>query len=129
MRRRGPVAAWVVVWLALLAAPLQLSEFWEQTGLFAMAAIIGAIGLTLLTGTTGQLSLAHAFFLAVGAYGYSYFAGTSTNIGGGVIVHGAGLPPFLAMVLAGLLAPAPAAPCRPLARPLRRAFPRGAALP
>ena len=33
---------------------------------------IGAIGLNMLTGTTGQLSLAHAFFLAVGAYGYAY---------------------------------------------------------
>ena len=29
-----------------------------------MAAAIGAIGLTILTGTTGQLSLAHAFFVA-----------------------------------------------------------------
>ena len=41
-----------------------------------MAAVIGAIGLTILTGTAGQLSLAHAFFVAVGAYGYCYFAGT-----------------------------------------------------
>src|SRR5256714_3428364 len=102
MRRRGPVAAWVVVWLALLAAPLQLSEFWEQTGLFAMAAIIGAIGLTILTGVTGQLSLAHAFFLAVGSYGYCYFAG---HKGLGVeAAAGLGLPPLLAVVLAVLLA-------------------------
>src|SRR3954451_23242808 len=91
------------MWGLLLLAPLQLSEFWEQTGLFAMAAIIGAIGLTILTGTTGQLSLAHAFFLAVGAYGYCYFAGSN----GGVQVEkvsGLGLPPLLALVLAVLLA-------------------------
>ena len=44
-----------------------------------MAAIIGAIGLTILAGTTGQLSLAHAFFVAVGAYGYCYFAGHATR--------------------------------------------------
>src|SRR2546423_5411541 len=116
MRRRGPVAAWVVVWLALLAAPLQLSEFWEQTGLFAMAAIIGAIGLTILTGTTGQLSLAHAFFLAVGAYGYCYFAGH----GGGIQVenvHGLGLPPLLAMGLALLLAGVCGAASPPTAGP------------
>ena len=51
-----------------LALPLYLEEFWLQTGLFAMfGAIVGAIGLNLLVGTTGQLSLAHAFFVAVGA--------------------------------------------------------------
>src|SRR5437764_4633006 len=67
-----------------------------------MAAIIGAIGLQILTGTTGQLSLAHAFFLAVGAYGYCYFAG---HKGLGVeAASGLGLPPLLAMVLAVLLA-------------------------
>src|SRR5256885_16465232 len=104
MRRRGPVAAWVVVWLALLAAPLQLSQFWEQTGLFAMAAIVGAIGLTILTGVTGQLSLAHAFFLAVGSYGYSYFA-RHKGLGGGAGAGPRRPPP-----------PAPG-PGRPLFRP------------
>src|SRR2546423_8752719 len=120
MRRRGPVAAWVVVWLALLAAPLQLSEFWEQTGLFAMAAVIGGIGLTILTGVTGQLSLAHAFFLAVGAYGYCYFAG---HKGLGVeAAAGLGLPPLLALILAVLLAGAGGAVSSPPSGPLRGVF-------
>jgi branched-chain amino acid transport system permease protein len=101
-RRRGPKVALVVMWALLLLGPYQLSQFWEQTGLFAMAAIIGAIGLQILTGTTGQLSLAHAFFLAVGAYGYCYFAG---HKGLGVeAASGLGLPPLLAMVLAVTLA-------------------------
>ena len=86
----------------LLIAPFFLAQFWEQAGLFAMAAVIGAIGLTILTGTTGQLSLAHAFFLAVGAYSYCYLAG---HKGVGVeAVSGLGLPPLLAMILAVLLA-------------------------
>ena len=38
-----------------------------------------AIGLTLLVGITGQLSLAHAFFVAVGAYGYCYLAGETPD--------------------------------------------------
>ena len=59
----------------LLALPFYLDRFWLQAGLFAMAAAIGAIGLNLLTGATGQLSMGHAFFLAVGAYGYCVFAG------------------------------------------------------
>ncbi len=58
-----------------LAAPLSLTSFWLQTGLFAMAAAIGAIGLTMLVGVTGQISLGHAFFVAVGAYGYAFLAG------------------------------------------------------
>lgn len=94
----------VVLLLVLLALPLYVTAFWLQLGLFVFAAAIGAIGLNLLTGVTGQLSLAHAFFLAVGAYGYSYFAGSDTGIGGGVVVHGMGLDPLLAMVLAVLLA-------------------------
>ena len=39
-----------------------------------MAAMIAAIGLSLLVGIAGQLSLAHAFFVAIGAYGYAYLA-------------------------------------------------------
>jgi branched-chain amino acid transport system permease protein len=105
MRRRpGAKLGWVVVWALLLIAPYQLSSFWELTGLFAMGAIIGAIGLTILTGTAGQLSLAHAFFLAVGAYGYCYFAGSSGGTTAASHVAGLGLPPLLALVLAVLLA-------------------------
>jgi len=88
--------------VALIIAPFFLAQFWEQAALFAMAGIIGAIGLTILTGTTGQLSLAHAFFAAVGAYGYCYFAGHATV--GVEKVAGLGLPPLLAMVLAVALA-------------------------
>src|SRR3954471_2056814 len=105
------------MWVLLVLAPYQLSQFWEQTGLFAMAAIIGAIGLQILTGITGQLSLAHAFFLAVGAYGYAYFAG---HKGLGIeSTAGLGLPPLLAMILAVLLAGACGALFSPLSARLR----------
>ena len=100
--RAGPAcAALVVLWIAA-PIPFYLEPFWLQTGLFAMAAAIGAIGLTILTGTAGQLSLAHAFFVAVGAYGYCYFAGGEAL--GVDAPSGLGLPPVLAMVLAVALA-------------------------
>jgi len=89
-----------------LAAPLSLNGFWLQTALFAMAAAIGAIGLTLLVGVAGQLSLAHAFFVAVGAYGYAALAG-------------AGLPTPLAAVGAVGLAGAAGALFSPIAGQLR----------
>src|SRR5262245_44086793 len=47
----------LVAFAALLVVPYFAEAFWLQTGLFAMAAAIAAIGLTLLVGTTGQLSL------------------------------------------------------------------------
>lgn len=68
-----------------------------------MAAAIGAIGLNLLTGSTGQLSMGHAFFLAVGAYGYCVLAGESSTENGHALT-GLGLPSWLAAVLAVLLA-------------------------
>jgi branched-chain amino acid transport system permease protein len=90
--------------VVLLALPLYLTSFWLQTGLFAMAAIIGAIGLTLLVGVTGQLSLGHAFFVAIGAYGYGYLAGSSGATVGVQSATGLGLPPLVAMIGAVLLA-------------------------
>src|SRR4051794_27960074 len=82
-----------------------------------MSAIVGAIGLTILTGTTGQLSLAHAFFIAVGAYGYCFFAGHKTT--GAESAAGLGLPPLLAMALAILLAGACGAAFSPISGRLR----------
>ena len=108
---------WIALWVVLLLTPLYLERFWMQTGLFAMAAAIGAIGLTILVGTTGQLSLAHAFFLAIGAYGYCYFAGGETL--GVQATAGLGLPPFIAMVLAVLLAGLAGAAFSPIAGRLR----------
>ncbi|MCT2594343.1 branched-chain amino acid ABC transporter permease [Streptomyces sp. N2-109] len=91
MRRVGPArAAGAAAAVLLCAFPFYLDAFWLQVGLFSMAAAIGAIGLNLLSGTSGQLSLGHAFFLAVGAYGYVWLAGEP----------GPGLPPAVAMVLA-----------------------------
>jgi branched-chain amino acid transport system permease protein len=97
--RRARQFLWLLVAVLAVAAPLSLTGFWLQTGLFAMAAAIGAIGLNLLVGVTGQLSLAHAFFVALGAYGYAYLAGTGDGR-----VSGLGLPTPVAMVGAVILA-------------------------
>ena len=86
----------------LAALPIYLESFWLQTGLFAMAAVIAAIGLTLLVGLAGQLSLAHAFFVAIGAYGYAFLAGQ--EVPGGDAPSGLGLPPLVALVGAVALA-------------------------
>ncbi len=99
--------------------PFYLDAFWLQTGLFAMSAAIGAIGLNLLTGATGQLSMGHAFFLAVGAYGYVYLASED-----GPHVAGLGLPTPLAFIGAIVLAGRRGRPVQPHRRTAARRLPR-----
>jgi branched-chain amino acid transport system permease protein len=91
----------LAVLVVALALPLYVDEFWLRTGFAVSGAVIGAVGLNLLVGTTGQLSLAHAFFLAVGAITYVFAAGEPG--GTATKVNGLGLPPVLAMVLGVLV--------------------------
>jgi branched-chain amino acid transport system permease protein len=116
--RAARLAACAVAVIVALAVPFYLESFWLQTGLFAMAAIIGAIGLTLLVGVAGQLSLGHAFFVAIGAYGYAYLAGESTP-GAETGPGGLGLPPLVALVGAVLAAGLAGAAFSPIAGRLR----------
>jgi branched-chain amino acid transport system permease protein len=109
--RRLPLA------LALLVAvllPFLLNDFWLQTGLFAMAAVVGAIGLTLLVGVAGQLSLGHAFFAALGAYTYAWTVGEVGDPAAGL-----GLPAILGIVLAGVVAALAGALFSPISGRLR----------
>lgn len=95
--RRAAIVAGVLVMLAL---PFYLDGYWLLIGILAMSAGVGAIGLNLLVGSAGQLSLAHGFFIAVGAYTYCLAAGESESVGGGVAVVGLGLPPLVGAVVA-----------------------------
>jgi branched-chain amino acid transport system permease protein len=54
--------------LVMLVLPFQLGTSALTTATFVVIAAIGATGLNVLTGYAGQISLGHAFFLAVGAY-------------------------------------------------------------
>ncbi|MEV0959330.1 branched-chain amino acid ABC transporter permease [Streptomyces sp. NPDC049951] len=120
LRRPAPYL-WLAGSVLLLLFPFYLDRFWLQAGLFAMAAAIGAIGLNLLTGSTGQLSMGHAFFLAVGAYGYCVLAGESSTENGHALT-GLGLPSWLAAVLAVLLAGAVGGLFSPIAGRLSGAY-------
>lgn len=70
---RATKVAFAVLALLYFVLPAQLTDFQlsvlNRAGIFA----IGALGLNLLTGYTGQVSLGHAFFLAVGAYTWAHF--------------------------------------------------------
>ena len=63
----------VVLALVWLATPSYVSDYWLDVLARCGLAAIGAIGLNLLTGYTGQISLGHAFFIGVGAYVAAWF--------------------------------------------------------
>ncbi len=74
--RSGWRKAAVVFGLAVyLLAPFVLSDFQLSIVDYAGIAAIGAIGLNVLTGYTGQISLGHGFFLGAGAYTAAYVGG------------------------------------------------------
>lgn len=70
--RRLALAGLVIAFLA--ATPLFLRSYNVYLLSLAAVNIIAAVGLALLTGYTGQLSIGHAGFLAIGAYGAALLA-------------------------------------------------------
>lgn len=90
---------WERIGIALLAAvmigwPLLASVNWVTVANLAMIAVVGSVALMILTGFTGQISLGHAAFLALGAY-------TTAILGARF-----GLPLWLAMPASGAVAAA-----------------------
>ncbi len=59
------LALWAVV---LIAIPLVADDYWLSIANLACVAVVGSVGLMILTGFAGQISLGHAAFLALGAY-------------------------------------------------------------
>jgi len=54
--------------IVALAYPWVVSANWVTVANLALVAIVGSVALMILTGFTGQISLGHAAFLAIGAY-------------------------------------------------------------
>ena len=66
----GVVLAWtVVLLLVLFTIPLFTPNYYVYLLNIIMVHVILAVGLNILVGSTGQISLGHAGFFAIGAYG------------------------------------------------------------
>jgi len=91
-----PVARWTVaVIVALLCiAPFALHEYYVSILNLILVATVGALGLNILVGYTGQISIGHAAFMSVGAY-------TAANLAVRL-----GLPFWLTLPAGGLMAAA-----------------------
>jgi branched-chain amino acid transport system permease protein len=80
--------------IALLAFPFVANPHWLGIGNLALVTIVGAVGLMILMGFTGQISLGHAAFMAIGAY-------TAAVMGSRL-----GVPFWIVLPVAGTLAAA-----------------------
>ncbi len=67
--KSGTIVFWTIVFLAVLVTfPLYLSNYYLYLFSLMMVYVIVAVGLNILVGSTGQISLGHAGFFAIGAY-------------------------------------------------------------
>lgn len=90
-----PVAQWSMAAIAALfivAAPMLLGEYYLSVLNLILIAIVGALGLNILVGYTGQISIGHGAFMSVGAY-------TAANL-----ITRLGMPFWVAIPAAGLMA-------------------------
>jgi branched-chain amino acid transport system permease protein len=92
-----PIARWTVAGIAVLmflVIPLTLHEYYLSIANLISIAVVGALGLNILVGYTGQISVGHGAFMSVGAY-------TAANL-----VTRLDFPFWAALPLGGLMAAA-----------------------
>src|SRR5258708_37284982 len=69
LSRRPAAAAWLIVLVLAVLAPLYiLGKFPTLEWSYVFAFVIAMIGLNLLTGFCGQISLGNSAFMAIGGY-------------------------------------------------------------
>jgi branched-chain amino acid transport system permease protein len=72
-----PIARWTMAALGVVffvVIPLSLHEYYLSIANLISIAIVGALGLNILVGYTGQISIGHGAFMSVGAYTAANFA-------------------------------------------------------
>lgn len=75
LNTRSKALGLAVVLLVAAMLPLNLSDELLKIAFVGLVYAIGAIGLNIVTGYAGQVSLGHAFFVAVGAYTAAVLSG------------------------------------------------------
>jgi branched-chain amino acid transport system permease protein len=87
-----PVRVWsVILVVALFVAPYLINAYALSFLTVILITVVGALGLNMLTGYTGLISLGHVGFLVTGAYAYA------------VLVSRYGMPPLVGFLAAGMV--------------------------
>jgi branched-chain amino acid transport system permease protein len=96
------ISATVVLLVVLLLLPVLIGTevAYLKLAQYILIGVVGGIGLTLLVGQAGQLSLAHPFFLLVGAVSYAVLSGDPEDNPDLVAL---GLPPVVGLIGAVLI--------------------------
>jgi branched-chain amino acid transport system permease protein len=90
-----PIAKWAVAAFAglfIVIVPLALGEYYISILNLILIAVVGALGLNILVGYTGQISIGHGAFMSVGAY-------TAANL----VIH-LGAPFWITIPAGGIMA-------------------------
>src|SRR5215475_2345441 len=90
-----PIARWAVAVIVVVmfgVLPVAVGEYYLSLVNLISIAVVGALGLNILVGYTGQISIGHGAFMSVGAYTAANFA---------VRLH---TPFWLALIIGGLVA-------------------------
>ena len=98
-----PITRWAAAAFAglfIVIAPLTLGEYYISILNLILIAVVGALGLNILVGYTGQISIGHGAFMSVGAY-------TAANL----VVH-LGAPFWVTIPAGGETAPQRSFPLR-----------------
>ena len=109
------LAALAAIYLLGLGAEAVLIEYVQRIVLLAGINVILAVGLNLINGTTGQFSIGHAGFMAVGAYAAAFSGTNLAPLVNGVFGAGAladAVTFNLALVIGGAFAAEPGFPGR-----------------
>jgi branched-chain amino acid transport system permease protein len=91
LRYRADWLSYGALLVALIAAPAVLPGFYVDQSSYLFIMCIASLGLMVVTGFTGQVSLGHSAFLAIGAYAHA-------------ILLDRGVPFIVSLPLAGSLA-------------------------
>lgn len=101
---RRSVASRAVVWTLIAAYPFVADGRWLTSCIIALILAVAALGLHLITGLTGMLSLGHAFFFGIGAVVAAWLGGKSSTGFSTADLWGLGLPVWIWLPLAGVVA-------------------------
>jgi branched-chain amino acid transport system permease protein len=104
-RTLAPLAGFVALTAGVLALPALISDFRAQQFAYVGMYTVALIGLNVLTGYTGQISLGHGAFMAIGGYTTALLMAGNEQFGqSGLLGIGGGMKDVWTIPIAGLVA-------------------------